>query len=52
MGTVARGGSVRRRVRSMYRACTEHVWSKYRVGMMQVLITIIQYHENIINDNL
>ena len=35
-----------------YGACTEQygvgtewVRSKYRVGMMQVLITIIQYHE-------
>ena len=32
-------------VQSMYGASTEHVQSKYGVGMMQVLITIIQYHE-------
>ena len=34
-------------IQSMYGVGTEHVWvrSEYRVGMMQVLITIIQYHE-------
>ena len=42
---VARYGACTERVWSGYGVGTEWVRSKYGVGMMQVLITIIQYHE-------
>ena len=41
----SRYGAGTEHVRSGYGACTEQVRSKYGVGTMQVLITIIQYHE-------